>query len=320
MATTGSPSVLSKHTAFGFGLQTAYGTETAGTVYWLPVNNRITYKKVANRQYPTQADYADSDRLQYSGGQWYEGDIPFSFIPTSAALTALLSWIFDRDSYNQGKVASVYKYWEAGGGHGHEASIDVLVSRATFGFDKGRWNGLTLSLIGRAPGAAAGLTPTMTSRGGPYLWSDTQLTVSYGGEDAAVDLDIDALSIVVDNLVERPEEGLRFNNSVNPLRIDNLGGPRVTGTIGRGFVNTDINDAFDAQVGDPFARDHDGSLSVVCSRESVVVTLAVNGVQWNDPGPDYEGNNDTKIKQDGVPFHALSSLDGATACITYTIA
>lgn len=315
----GSTSVLSKHTAFGFGLQAAYGTEAAGTIYWLPVNNRFTYKRVANRQYPTQADYAEQDRLQYSGGQWFEGDLPFIFTPSADAMTDLLAWIFDRDSYNQGRVASVYKYWEGPTGAHYESSIDVKITRCGFRFERGRPVMIAPTAVGRMPGAA---TPafSMATRGGPYLWEDATLEAAYNGGAAAADLDIEALDFTVDNLVERPEEGLRFDGSPYPMRIDNTGGARVTGTIGRGFVDMQLMDAFAAQIGTSFGRSNDGALALSIARGGVTVGFGINGIQWNDPGPDFEGNNDTKIKQDGVAFHALSSLDGKTACISYSIA
>lgn len=312
-------SMLAKHTALGFGVQSAMGTE-ASTIYWLPFDGQVDYKLHANKAYPTQADYNSAgDHLQYSEGAYYEGKVPWIFAPSTAALTALLSWIFDRDSYNRGKYASVYKYGVLPGDSLYrEASMDVMVKEATFKFTKGRPVGLDLTLIGRYPGVA---TPSvsMTTQSGPFLWSDVTAATSYGGETAAADLDLEDAELHIDNCVSDPKEGMRFDGSGYPALIENLGAARVTGSVTRGFVDDALTAGFLNRVVLPFSHTDEGSLQFVVARVGTTVTLNVNGVDWQDPGPDFQGNNDTKIVQSGVPFKALASDDGTTPAIAYDI-
>ena len=313
-------SMLAKHTAIGFALQSSFGTEAAGTVYWLPFEGNVDYKLHANKQYPTQADYNTAgDHLQYSAGAWFEGNIPFIFTPSTSAVTDMLKWIFDRDSYNRGRYASVYKYGVfPDGSLFQESSMDVMVRDATFKFTKGRPVTLIPNLIGRAPGSK---TPSvsMATQSGPFLWSDVTATVSYGGETAAADLDLEDAEIRIDNLVTTGEDGLRFDGSAYPALLENHGAARVTGSVTRGFVDDVITAAFLNQVAAPFTHTDEGSLSFAIARGSTTITIDVNGVDWGDVGPDFQGNNDTKIMQGGVPFKALASDDGATGPISYSI-
>lgn len=320
MTTFAKNSMLAKHTAAGFGLQSSFGVEASTGLHWLPFEGQIDYKLHANKQYPTQGDYnAAGDHLQYSAGAWYEGGVPWIFTPSTSAMTDLLKWIFDRDSYDRGRYASVYKYGVfPGGALFREASMDVMVREATFRFVKGRPVTVALGLIGRAPGAA---TPSvsMDTQSGPFLWSDVAATVSYGGETAAVDLDLEEAEIRIDNLVAGGEDGLRFDSSSYPALLENHGAARVTGSVTRDFVDDKITAAFLTRVTAPFSHTDEASLSFAIARGSTSITLSVNGVDWQDPGPDFQGNNDSKIMQSGVPFKALASDDGTTPAIDYSI-
>ena len=322
ISNTGLTPGLSKDTAFGFQLQTTEGTQASNSIIWIPVDGTVDFRHRANRTFHRQADYVEGEHLHYSAGEWAQGGFGFILMPNATVLTALLSWIMDRDDYNQGALASVYKLSRWGNTYRRECWIDCKVEEARISLEKGRPLSLALSLVGRKPGTFAG-TPTMTP-GAPLLWKETYAQISMGGEALALTRDLERAEIVINNDVESPAEGLRLcyddDGGKYPAHIYNKGAAIVSGSLTRDFVDDDLGAAFISQVGDDFGSTYDGTLKFTVARGGVGFELTVNRCQWLDgaDGPDYPGSNDSRLTL-GVDFHALMSDDGTTAPIEYSV-
>ena len=316
--------VLSKHTAFGFQIQETEGTEASDAVIWIPVDGTVDLKKRVNRTFPRQADYVEGQHLHYSAGQWAQGGLGFVLVPDATVLADLFEWIFDRDSYNQGALATVYKYYERGGVGVYESFIDCKVGEATFTFEKGRPVGLGLSVVGRKPGVA---TPavTMASVTGPFLYKETGISVSYAGETIADTTELERAEIRIDNRLEDPGEGLRLTSGEDggkyPAHIYNLAAAEVSGSMTRDFVSDLLTTSFQAQADDDFGSTNDGQLVFELERGGASATITCNRVQWGEPGPDFPGDNETRITQD-VEWTALmeDTATDPTPALEYVVA
>ena len=320
---TGLTPGLSKDTIFGFQLQTVEGTQASNAIKWCPVDGTVDFRRRANRTFHRQADDVDSEHMTYSAGQWAQGGFGFILQPSLTVLTDMLSWIIDRDDYNQGLLASVYKVSRWGATYRRECWIDAKIEEARFSFEKGRPLGLSLSMVARKPGTYAG-TPSGVATGAPLLWKETYAQVSVGGEALAVTHDLERAEVTINNDVESPAEGLRLcyddDGGKYPLHIYNKGGMIVSGSLTRDFVDNTYGTAFISQAGDDFGTTYDGQLKFTCARGGHGFALHCHRVQWMDgaDGPDYPGNNDTRLSL-GVDWHALSTDDGATDPLTYTV-
>ena len=315
---------LSKHTAFGFQLQTTEGTAVSSNVLWIPVDATVDFKHRGNRTYPRQADYVEGEHLHYSAGEWWQGAVPFILVPDATVLPDLLEWILDRDSYNQGAIATVYKYHIAGStGATWESVIDCKVQECTIGLEKGRPVSLALTVVGRKPGVA---TPavSMATVTGPFLWKECQLQAAYGGGALATVIDIERTEIRINNRVEDPGEGLRLVSDADggqyPQHIYNTAAAEISGSLTRDYVSAAISTAFGNQVADDFGSTYDGELTFTLVRGGVSLLLEAHRVQWEDPGPDFPGDNESRLTQD-VGWKALWQNTAVTpnAALEYTI-
>ena len=325
ISNTGLTPGLSKRTAFGFQLQDVEGTQVSDSILWLPVDGTVDFRRRGNRTFHRQADYVDGEHLHYSAGQWAQGSIPFILPANATALTALFSWIFDRDDYNQGALASVYKYSSWAATPRRESWIDAKVEEARFTFEKGRPVGLSLSICARKPGTWSG-SPDMLTVGGPLLYKETKAEIDVDGETLAVTRELERAEIVHNNDVENPAEGLRLcyddDGGTYPAHIYNKGAAMVSGRLSRDFVNDTYGAAFLSQLADDFGDSYDGTMKFTVARGGVGFTLQANRVQWLDgaDGPDYPGSNDARLTQD-IEWHALmeNTATTPTGPIAYTI-
>ncbi|MHB8994552.1 MAG: phage tail tube protein [Armatimonadota bacterium] len=322
LANTGYTPGLSKHSAFGFALQTEAGTEAIGTINWIPVDGTVDFRHRANRTFHRQVDYVDGEHLVYSAGQWAQGGLGFILQPDATVLADLMSWIMDRDDHNQGAVATVYKFFRWGSTTRIECWIDCKVEEAKISLDKGKPLGLALSVVGRKPGVWTG-TPTMIP-GAPLLWKETKAEISMGGETLAITRDLESANISINNDLEGPGEGLRIcyddDGGKYPKVIYNKGAAIVTGSVTRDFLDDDLGEAFISQVNDDFGDTYDGQLKFTVARGGHGFMLQCNRVQWLDgaDGPDFPGSNDARLSL-GVDWHSLMTDDGLTAAIEYSV-
>lgn len=307
---------LEKHTAFGFQIQSAEGSEVYDSVLWVPFNDTLDFKLRTNRTPYRQADYNDYLHMLYSGGIWAEGGAPVSFIPDATVWAALKSWLMDRDAYNQGKFASVYIYDTA---RGIRAFKDVKVREFAFRFTRGEPVRLDLQLVGKGPGSG-NPTPDLSGRRiGPFLWKETVVEIDYGGLGSmSVSVDIEGAEVRGDNMIHTPEEGMRITSTVNgPVRLYNIGGQNVTGSFTRDFVDSTVYDIFVALGSDDFGTTYDGQLKFTLTRGGVSAEILVNRFQLTDHAADPAGTNEGRIVET-VEWQGLGSTDGATAPLTLT--
>jgi len=306
---------LEKLTAFGFQLQTEEGTEVADDVLWVPFNDALDFKLQTNMEPYRQGDYNDYLHLMFSTGQWFEGGVPVSLIPDVTVLTDLFAWITTRDSYNQGKWASVYMYDTT---RGIRSVVDVKVREATFRFEKGGIVRLDLALVGKKPGTES---PTISfaegRRTGPFLWRETQVSLNTGGASLTETVDIEAAEVRIDNMVEEPAEGLRItdSNGQYPQKLYNVGAINCTGSFSRDFLDTSVYDAYKSQAGNTFGTTYDAQVQFILTRGAVSATLTVNRLQYTEYAADPSGTNEGRITEE-VSWQALGSDDGSTAPLT----
>lgn len=304
---------LEKRTAFGFQIQGSKGSEISTDVLWVPFNDNLDFKLRTNPTDYRQADYNDYLHLMYSSGVWAEGGIPMSCNPDATVITSLLSWIQTRDTYNQGKWASVFLYDPV---RGTRAFMDVKVREAVFRFTKGEPVRLDLQLVGLSDGADSP-TVVMDNREGPFLWWETAVTYDYGGAGSlSSTVDIEAAEVRIDNMLHDPADGLRITDtSIHPQQLYNIGDIDCSGSFSRDFLDSNVYTAWINQASAPFITTYDGGIQFILTRGGASITILVNRFQYTDHDAPYAGSNEGRVVE-AAEWRGLGSDDGATAPIT----
>lgn len=249
------------------------------------------------------ADGHDWQSQYFSTGEWASGGIPLFLTPTK--VTELFSWIQDRDSYNQGKYASI----QIDCVDIVKKLTDAKVYRATFVLEKGRLALCTLDINAITFAAGTTASPTMPTSE-PYVVSkELALSTKYGGGNYAVITNFERLTIDVDCMGEDPAEGLRLQASASPIALYNLSGVRCTGSATLDLSDTDLYDDWRAgQI---------GAIKAILTRGSDAAQLEMPRVLWTAVSAPLAGSTDQRIIVN-ADFHALGSTDGATAPITFS--
>ncbi len=298
------PAALAKEGAFGFGLQTEKGTFVSPTT-WLPLieggtTAADTVSKRLNYQIVNMADQRDYQTSYYSAGEWAEGRVRVPLMPGS--LTELLTWIQTRDGDNQGKWASVLIDCV----NTVKKLTDSKVGQATFEFVKGQPVVCTLDVV--ALDQETGTTPSPTMPvGPPYVYREAEVQLETGGSGLSAEVNCERLQIVVDNVLEDPEEGLRLEPGPGPTELYNLSGIRCSGYFDRDFV--------DSAVYDDFVSGTEAALTLTLTRGVNVATFTLPRLLYTQGDVHLPGRNDARITQ-RVEFVALGSEDGLTPPIT----
>jgi hypothetical protein len=291
---------LAMEGSVGFGIQSAKGTYVAPTT-WLPVLGRGEQKgeTLGLRQNYVMLDLADSRAYQtqyYSAGTWVAGEIRFPVVPGS--LSALFSWIQDRDSNNQAKWASVLVDCV----HEVKKLTDVKVDRAVLDLVKGEPAVCTLEVCGLQMETGTAMTPTMPVAA-PYLFNEAQVQIAAGGGSLAEDLNCERLQIVFENMLEDPEEGLRLGESGEPLQLYNLAGMRCSGSLTRDFV--------DSALYSDFRNGQEAALQLTLTRGATTATISLPRVLYTSSDLGLPGSHADRIAEE-VQFVALGAADGLT--------
>lgn len=291
---------LAMEGSIGFGIQTAKGAFAAPTT-WLPVVDRGEHRgeTLSLRQNYVMLDMADTRAYQsqyYSAGTWVAGEIRFPLVPGS--LSALFSWIQDRDSNNQGKWASLLVDCV----HEVKKLTDVKVARAILDLAKGEPALCTLEVCGLRMEAGEAASPTLPTVA-PYLFSEAQVQIASGGGSLTEDLNCERIQIVFDTMLEDPEEGLRLGESAEPLQLYNLAGLRCQGSLVRDFVDSKL-------YGD-FRSGREAALQFTLTRGATVATISLPRVLYTMSNVGLPGSHAERIAE-GVQFVALGSADGLT--------
>jgi hypothetical protein len=161
----------------------------------------------------------------------------------------------------------------------------------------------TLEIVGlkMQSGAAAAVTMPVAA---PYLYREASVEIASGGGALTAEVDCERIQIVINNMVEEPEEGLRLTTGVNPQQLYNLSGVRCGGTISRDFVDT-------ALYAD-FANGQEAALSVQLTRGASTATISLPRLLYMESDLGLPGSHEKRIVET-VQFKALGSVDGLTA-------
>lgn len=317
---------LNKYSLIGVGVQSAEGTQ-ATSFTWLPLAGDLGFQEEMNPETLDMADRNHFDHLVYSKGQWWTGNIPVYLC--QGAVSTIIDLIQTRDGNNQGKWASVW-ITQAVTGDGSvagtslwRAAIDTKVNSAEFAFAVGSPVRVDLNCTGKASGsvseAPTGYATALQVQ--PFLWKECTLSFGTYGGAYATDYTINDLSVTIDNSVESPEDGMRFNGSANPYRLYNTGGCAVTGTFTRDFSDKVLYTAWQNQYGAAwYAPTYNIELKMVIAVSgSTYLTITMPNVRitgWSAPPA---GSRRGLVKE-SVSFTALGSYNGATEVAPITLA
>ncbi|MGD9495692.1 MAG: phage tail tube protein [Armatimonadota bacterium] len=295
---------LAQEGSFGFGLQSEKGTFQAPTV-WLPVIKRageagegVVLRK--NYALLDMADANDYESRYYSAGEWAEGELAVPLIPGS--LSALISWIQERDSDNQGRWASVVIDCV----NEVKQLTDVKVRRARIDMAKGQPVICTLELGGLKVESGVPPTPNMPTAP-PYIFREATVELATGGGALAEDANCEGIQIVIDNAVEAMAEGMRLTPGAAPRQMYNLAGVRCWGALSRDFVDN-------ALYAD-FASGQEAALTILLTRGVTSAVIALPRVLYTASDLGLPGSHDRRIVE-RVEFTALGSVDGLTPPVT----
>jgi len=286
--------------SFGFGLQTEKGTFVAPSV-WLPLMKRHggAGDGVTLRRNYTLLDMADSNDYEsryYSAGEWAEGELAVPLVPGS--MSALLSWVQDRDGDNQGKWASVVIDCV----NEVKKLTDVKVRRARIELAKGQPVVCVLELGGLKMESGTTPTPAVPSAA-PYIFREATVEIATGGGALAEDVNCERIQIVMDNAVEAMAEGMRLAPGIAPRQMYNLAGVRCWGALSRDFV--------DNAVYADFATGQEAAVQITLVRGAASAVIALPRVLYTASDMGLPGTHDRRIVEK-VEFTALGSVDGLT--------
>lgn len=291
---------MAQEGAFGFGLQANKGEYVAPSV-WLPLmagpgGHSDTLRWQKNYVTLDMADHHEYESKYFSAGEWAEGRVTVPLVP--GALTALLSWVQDRDADSQGKWASLVVDCV----NEVKQVTDAKVRRMTLDFAKGQPVTCTLEVAALKMESGAPASPNMPTTA-PYLYQEAEVAIGSGGGALVEDVSCERIRLVIDNMVEDPAEGLRLTGGRNPQQLYNLGGLRCRGMISRDFVDSGL-------YGD-FAAGQEAALSIELARGANVASIALPRVLYTESDLGLPGSHEQRIVET-VQFVGLGSVDGLT--------
>lgn len=291
---------LAMEGAFGFGLQATKGTYVQPTT-WLPLMDAgaakaDTVARQTNYVLVEMADGLDSPSSYYSAGEWVAGALRFPLVP--GALSALFSWIQDRDSEGQGKWASVL----VDCANGAKQLTDVKVRRVVIDLVKGEPAMCELEVCGLKMDVGTAATATFPTAA-PYIYHEAGLSIASGGGALAEDANCEAVRIEIDTMLEDPAEGLRLSEDPNPVQLYNLSGVRCSGAVSRDFVD-------DALFAD-FMSGQEAAMGITLTRGALTASIALPRVLYTHDDLGLPGSRSKRIVEQ-MSFVALGSVDGVT--------
>ena len=291
---------LAQDGSFGFAVQTQKGSFTTPDT-WLPVTD--AQESIELQKNYITLDMADTNQFEnkyLSAGEWAEGRIIVPVIP--GVVTNLLSWIQGRDSYNQGKWASLLIDCV----NEIKKLTDAKIRTATFDFVKASPVTCTLDVAALHMEAGTSASPVMPATA-PYIYQEADVELATGGGALAEDVNCEAISITIDNMVEDCADGMRLAASGEPLQLYNTAGCRVRGSLSRDFV--------DNAVYADFADGEEAALTITLQRGANTASLTLPRILYTRDNLGLPGSHERRIRE-RIQFVALGSVDGETAPIT----
>ena len=316
---------LGKYGLVGWQIQTEKGTEADGTsVTWVPMADRPTFKKNVHQEVLRPGDRHHEQVWTYPSFHNWEGGLPIFLMP--ASLTDFTTLLQTRNSYNQARWLTVWKVQRSR----VEVAMDVKIRTAEFTFETQGPLRVNLDLAGLSDGE--NLTPTGyaspiagTSDTACYISREISMTYATGDADdlaggAALDNNIKAVRLTIDEMVEDPAEGLRFNGEYDGYQLYNTGSPVVRGSIDRDHVSPQLYFAYLRQGsarggGQWYEETNDGTLQIDIARGATSLTMLMPRIRYTDYDDGMLGTT-VGVQTESVDFEALGSLDGTTPAIT----
>lgn len=309
----------------GVALQTAQGTLASQPTIVFPISEEAAIGVDHHYNFFQYADgYLSGPRHVYSGGSWSTGSLRIPIVPgmltaaggsggmetgvvtPSSTIADIGRWVFMRqhvsasmDNYGQGLFATVFRHM----GHVSELYGDVKVASGKIGVSFGQMAMLDLELIGlRAP-----TTWSNPNRSGTN--ADAITTTPYHFSDASVSLDgsADILtndhSLSFDNMLASPDEAATINGENYPSYLPNGEVAQWTGSFSRHF--------HDATVYAKFLSGASATYELQLKHNTTTATLQFPRIIYTAAPLSIPATG--FLKQDGVNFQALASVDGTTA-------
>jgi hypothetical protein len=316
---------MSKHTRWGFALQSAFGTpnETEGDINWMPYDGNLTYGHAGQLELLNVSDGRESPSEATSTGDWGEGDVGGPLYADETALEDLVSWIADRDAYNQPTYASVYVVRMVDGAYEVEGWSDVAVRQAQLEIRTREPVHYTLSLLGREENVGHGVSaPAITDLGVPYNFDAASVQTSWAGGAYADDTTFKTATIVHDNMLEDVGDGFTCAGSLSPSYIFARGGFRATLDLDRKYLTDAFFTEYKAHLRSVAYREGDGTTPslgfkfIITGTSTLTITLPC--VVLNEHPRSYPGGSDSVIPET-MRASALRSVDGTTDPISWDV-
>lgn len=295
---------------FAYAVQAAEGTaKLAADMVLLPLPAGESLKDDFHKEVIDYADGIAGDRDYVEKGRWVEGDVQVPMLP--GYLGDLLDWTLTRDSEAQAQFATLWvdltnslvrKYY------------DAKVASARFHVAPPSHPELTLTVRAKkidddnAETFAAATLPEVS----PYQARNVTFSIDPDGASPVLSCTLKEFTVEIDNRLMSGEDGMRICPYETPQYLDNGGHPRVTGTISEDFRSTALYDAWLAGA--------EGSITCVLARTvnttTYTATLTLPRIFYPNSGHPNISDGDDFLNNE-VPFHALWSMDGETAAITF---
>lgn len=307
---------LERNCVFGFGLQTGQGLPKTSGLTWIPLRGETDFSRNPNLEAVDQADGYGYDRLMHSQGIWIEGGAGLSVQPVSGSLANLISWMVDRDSYGQGRWATVV----LANPRVRDVYQDVKVGTSALRLNAGRPLDLELRLMGIRPMSNPTISLGAIQDGAPYTFDETTVRVDWdaSGSVGSAEKTIKTLEINIDNLLQSGEEGLRLGGLYMETLYNN-GDPVVTGSFTRDYVDptTEVMDPFElwlAQMVNPSSDAYNAQMQVDLTRGGVTMSLQMKNMRFRKVNQPAKGTRRGTMTQT-VEFLALACADGTPGLV-----
>jgi hypothetical protein len=257
----------------------------------------------------------------HSRGIWMDGNGGVSVQPVSGSLTNLLSWIFDRDSYQQGKWGTVV-YSDGRRSYQYQ---DTKVAHAKFSLNAGRPLELELGLFGITP-ATPSIALGSIQDGAPYTFNETTVKVDWdssGSVSGSAEKTLKTFELDVDNQLQSGEDGLRLCDSLYPQTGYNNGAGVFTGSFVRDYIDstTESQDPYDLwlnQITVAYSDSYNAQMSVTLTRGGVSLVFTMPNMRFRVARQPANASR-RGTRNQTVEFQALCTAGGAAA-VTASVA
>ena len=283
----------------GFGLQTA--KDALATSAWrFPIHEAEDLNYQKNYSFFQYSDGNYNQAHYYSEGEGIEGTITMPLIPGFTA-GDFGTWIWGREgTYNQGYWATIWRDT----GHESETYVNCKVASGSMALDYGALSTIRLNVVGiEPPIQSAGAFGGTRLTNQPYLFQEAGISLATDGGALSAEVYTRNHTLEFDNMLETPADMGMLDAGVTPPELPNSAKAQWTGSLDRFFADTSIYDDFVAGT--------EGEYRAILQRAAVATcTLYFPRIVWTEAPLNIP--NSGVLKQEGINFRALGSVDGLT--------